>query len=132
MLVIASFASGCGQACTVAGCYERVSVALEPAVGSTYDVELVLDGVAGGFTCTEFQAGEWQSTSESGSAVVISCQAEGFDLEGAPASVEISVTAQDGSWTGSVDESPTYTTYEPNGPGCGPGCDRGELTVLKQ
>ena len=130
-LVTLPFASGCGYDCNHVGCIAGIKVALEPSVSSTYDVELVLDGAAAAFTCIKTVNG-WQQVGDSvGGALLFGCDGFGFHLDETPETVGISVTAQDGSWTGSVDESPTYTTFQPNGPGCGPGCPVAEVTVLK-
>jgi hypothetical protein len=104
---------------------------LAPEVGSSYDIDLVLDGVPAAFSCTESDGG-WSVTNLTGSAPVVDCGADGFHLEGTPESVEISVNAQDGSWRGAVNESPTYDRYYPNGPRCDSGCQVAELTVPKQ
>jgi hypothetical protein len=136
-LATVPFASGCvGQDCGAAGCFDRVHVILEPEVGATYDVDLALDGVVGGFTCTESE-GRWSLTNPTGSVnptgsmPALGCWADGFYFEETPESVQISVDAQDGSWTGSVNESPNYHVFFPNGPECGGGCETAKLTVLK-
>jgi len=56
-LVTVPFASGCGYDCTVMGCFAGIEVALVPSVSSTYDVELVLDGVVDAFTCSKTENG---------------------------------------------------------------------------
>lgn len=133
-LVAVALASGCEELiCSVAGCIAGVEVALVPEVSSTYDVELVLDGVAGALTCTKTQD-RWEPTDLTGSAPVAACDGRGFGLEATPESVEIEITAQDGSWTGSINESPNYEFFQPNGPECDGayGCKQAELTVPKQ
>ena len=64
------FAIACSdqtKACTEAGCFDGIRVVLEPDVGSAYDADLVLDGVAGSFTCTESNGGS-TLTNSAGSA----------------------------------------------------------------
>ena len=56
-LVTVPFASGCGYGCTDRGCVAGIEVALVPSVSSTYDVELVLDGVVDAFTCIKTEDG---------------------------------------------------------------------------
>lgn len=124
-------ATGCGsQTCTLIGCDDGVEVSLEPSVVSTYGVEIVVDGVAGSFTCTEVGGG-WSLDNEIGDVPLAyrGCSGDGFTVEGTPATLEISVTAQDGSWTGAVASNPTYQSTQPNGPGCGPICEIAEVTV---
>jgi len=56
-----------------------------------------------------------------------------IELDATPETLGISVAAQDGSWTGSISESPDYRFYQPNGAKCDGayGCDQAELTVPK-
>ena len=56
-LVTVPFASGCGYDCNHRGCSPGIEVALVPSVSSTYDVELVLDGVVDAFTCIKTEDG---------------------------------------------------------------------------
>jgi hypothetical protein len=111
---------GCGQDCSLVGCGDAVTVALVPGIDATYDVTLVLDGEAEAFTCTTAGT-SWVS--------VENCTGQGFLLRGAPESVEITVNAEDGSWNGSLSTSPTYRSYQPNGPGCTPTCRSASLTI---
>ena len=137
VFVLAFGVMGCGYDCGGVGCGPVLNVLLEPEVGTTYDVDLVLDDVVGAFTCTESD-GQWSRTDQAGSVPEGWCKADGFVFLGfgspwePPRSVEISVEAQDGSWTGSVNESPNYKLYYPNGPKCGGGCEGATLTVPKQ
>jgi hypothetical protein len=135
VFVLALGVVGCGYDCTTRGCLDVLSVSLEPEVGSTYDVDLVLDDVVGAFTCTESD-GQWSRSDLAGSVPEGECGAYGFDFPifgyddwELPSSVEISVEAQDGSWSGSVNESPNYTRYYPNGPKCDDGCRSAGLTI---
>jgi hypothetical protein len=103
ILVLALGVMGCGEDICARGCLSGLNVGLQPWVRSTYDVDLVLDGASGAFTC------EGHPTDQTGiGQVVVECGAPGFWIQATPESVEISVTAQDGSWTGSVKESPDY------------------------
>jgi hypothetical protein len=129
-LVTLPFASGCVYDCNHIGCMPGIEVALVPSVSSTYDVELVLDGVVDAFTCIKTEDG-WSVGDSTEGVLSFGCDGFGFRLDATPETLGISVAAQDGSWTGSVDESPTYTTFQPNGPGCGPGCPVAEVTVPK-
>jgi hypothetical protein len=130
-LVTVPFASGCALECNAIGCIAGIEVSLEPSVSSTYDVELVLDGVVDAFTCIKTEDG-WSVGDLTGGALRFGCDGFGFELEATPETVGISVAAQDGSWTGSINESPDYRLYQPNGPKCGGGCDQAELTVPKE
>jgi hypothetical protein len=138
VFVLALGVMGCSYDCTAMGCSDHLIVSLEPWVGTTYDVDLVLDDVVGAFTCTESD-GQWSRTDLAGSVPEGWCGADGFHFQGyddweLPSSVEISVEAQDGSWTGSVNESPNYEFYHPNGARCDGayGCERATLIVPKQ
>ena len=128
-LVTVPFASGCGYDCTHMGCFAGVEVSLVPSVSSTYDVELVLDGVVDTFTCIKTEDGWSVGDSTEG----VECDGSGFRLYATPETLGISVAAQDGSWTGSISESPDYRFYQPNGAKCDGayGCDQAELTVTK-
>ena len=66
VLVLTFGALGCSYDCTAMGCSDIVRVSLEPEVGTTYDVDVVLDGVVGAFTCTESD-GRWSRTDPTGS-----------------------------------------------------------------
>jgi len=101
---------GCGEGDTCArGCLDGLMVRLDPWVSSTYDVDLVLDGARGEFTCEGPGSGWTGLTNQTGiGQTVVECGAPGFEIQATPESVEISVTAQDGSWNGSVKESPDY------------------------
>ena len=132
-LVTVPFASGCGYDCTVMGCFAGIEVALVPSVSSTYDVELVLDGVVDAFTCIKTEDGWSVGDSTEGVLSFFGCDGFGFRLHATPETLGISVAAQDGSWTGSISESPDYRFYQPNGAKCDGayGCDQAELTVPK-
>jgi hypothetical protein len=131
-LVTVPFASGCGYDCTVMGCFAGIEVALVPSVSSTYDVELVLDGVVDAFTCIKTEDG-WSVGDSTEGVLSFGCDGFGFRLDATPETLGISVAAQDGSWTGSISESPDYRFYQPNGAKCDGayGCDQAELTVPK-
>ena len=103
MPVVGCVESQCAAACPEFTLVGHVVVDMDPWVRSTYDVDLVLDGASGAFTC------EGGLTNQTGiGQTVVECGSWGFWIGATPESVEISVTAQDGSWTGSVKESPNY------------------------
>lgn len=117
---------GCGEdTCTAAcaGYLGSLQVSLNPNVSSTYDVDLVLDGARGAFTCEgsglDYSDSGWAGpTKQIGIAqTVVECRGREFWINATPESVEISVTARDGSWTGSVKESLDYTEGGPRCPG---------------
>ena len=105
-------AMGCGEDQCAAGClWAHVNVRLDPPVPSSYDVDLVLDGVSGAFSCERPDLSGWTAMNKTGSGQTVAwCDGESFWIQATPESVEISVTAQDGSWIGSVKESPEYET----------------------
>jgi len=118
-LGVMALAMGCGEDgddCGVRclGDLGNVQVRFQPwAPFATDDVDLLLDGASGAFTCEWFEgAGGWTQlslTDQTGSAqTVVNCDSRGFWIKGTPASVETSVTAWDGSWTGSVKANPDY------------------------
>ncbi len=72
-----------------------------PSVSSTYDVELVLDGVVDAFTCIKTEDG-WSVGDSTEGVLSFGCDGFGFRLDATPETVGISVAAQDGSWTGSI------------------------------
>ena len=129
-LVTLPFASGC-NACNHIGCWDHVEVDLVPEITATYDVSLVLDGEAGAFTCESNGGVDWVVRDVVGSAASVhsGCSGLGFWLGATPESVEITVAAQDGSWSGSANLSPTYQTHKPNGPDCPPSCRVARLTI---
>jgi len=115
-------AIGCGDG-DCAGCwgFPNVSVRLVPPVSSTYDVDLVFDGASGAFTCEGSDLSRWKVTNRTGVAqAVVECSGWGFEINTPPESVEISVAAQDGSWTGSVKERPNYERMTVCGALCPP------------
>ena len=129
---------GCGQDCGQAGCTDGVRVGLMPEIEVTYDVTLVLDGEAEAFTCVrdyDDPREVWTPQPPPLSYDII-CDGKGFTRElGAngigpvPESVEITVSAEDGSWNGSLNASPTYQAVQPNGPDCPPTCRFARLTM---
>ena len=119
VLVLALGAMGCSGGDTCArGCLDGLVVRLDPGVSSAYDVDLVLDGADGAFSCEGSDLSGWRGpTNQTGIAqIVVECWGSEFWIKAVPESVEVSVTAQDGSWTGSVKESPDYQR-EPRCPG---------------
>jgi hypothetical protein len=106
-----------------------------PELSATYDVTLLLDGEAGAFTCEfEDDGGSEVERDVVGSAESLhwGCRRGGFWLEATPESVEITVNAQDGSWSGSASLSPTYQTHQPNGPDCEPTCRVASVTIANE
>jgi len=97
----------------------------------------VIDGTTGAFTCFIDQDG-WQVSDVTSEVPVephsgLDCDGDGFELldpvEPPPQSVRITVTAQDGSWTGSNSEDPQFEARRINGPGCEPVCYYATLTI---
>jgi len=130
VLTLGALCVGCrDRVCTLIGCSDHVRVVLQPAVGTTYDVDLVVDGVEGSFTCTALGTGGWRPTDVSRAALSGGCTGDGFEILGTPESVEAVVSAQDGSWLGSLTDTPNYETIQPNGPDCPPTCRVAELMV---
>jgi hypothetical protein len=126
--------AGCGQDCSLIGCFESFSVQLEPAVSSTYDVEVEVDGARGAFTCELSSQSRWRITDVVGEASFDSCDGSGLYFgSGVPQYLAVSVVARDGTWTGSASGEPTIENYYPNGPDCDPfPCQRAKFTVPQQ
>jgi hypothetical protein len=126
--VIGCGESTCARACNVA----NVRVNLDPWVTSTYDVDLVLERDSGSFTCEGSGSGWTGLTNQIGiGQVVVECGGWGFSIQATPESMEISVTAQDGSWSGSVRESPDYRRL-PRCPGESELCPPLAVVTLEQ
>jgi len=133
---LAVLSLGCGQDCTLAGCSDALGVLLVPEIEVTYDVELVLDGDAEAFTCVRYnddpregwapQPPPLGETSCNGKAFTRWFLGSGCTM---PESVEITVSAEDESWNGSLTASPTYEVRYPNGPDCPGVCCVAQLTV---
>ena len=129
---LAVLSLGCGQDCTLAGCSDALGVLLVPEIEVTYDVELVLDGDAEAFTCVRYNDDPNEGWAPQPSLFFdILCNGNGFTLVlgTAPESVQITVSAEDGSWNGSLTASPTYELRYPNGPDCPGVCRAAQLTV---
>jgi hypothetical protein len=134
-------AMGCGEDQCAAACpgrgrliEARLDIRMDPGVKSPYEADLVLDGATGAFTCGSYMAGGYAvslptNRTGSGESVYSECSGLGFTIVGTPASVEISINAQDGSWTGSVEESPNYERVTVCGTLCPP---RAVVSVPKQ
>ena len=126
---------GCGQACGAVGCVDEVRVLLVPEIEVTYDVDLVLDGDTEAFTCVRYYDDPWEGWSpEPALPDYNSCNGKAFTLwldsgGTVPESVEITVSAEDGSWNGSLTASPTYRVTYPNGPDCPGVCRAADLTM---
>jgi len=121
---------GCAYECNAGGCPSELQVALNPPVLGSYDVRLVLDGEEASFSCVSEEAsGQWRAASMVGVRVYF-CDGAGFDiLDGPDASLEISVEAQDGTFSGSTSGAPSYETFNRDGdPRCG-SCRTADLTV---
>jgi hypothetical protein len=130
-LVLSLQLAGCGQSCTLIGCVESLSVQLEPAASSSYDVEVEVDGVRGTFTCELGSQSRWNITNQIGADWFRSCDGAGLYFGwGIPQVVAISIVAQDGTWIGSASGAPTIENYYPNGPDCDPfPCQRAKFAV---
>jgi hypothetical protein len=103
VFVLALTVFGCGEDTCAAGCLDGLWVELEPGLSSSYDVDLLLDGADGAFSC------EGSPTNQTGvGQLVVECGVSAFRIQAAPESLEVSVVAQDGSWTGSLNENPEY------------------------
>ena len=125
----------CGARCL--GDLGNVQVRFKPWMPFlTYDVDLVLDGASGAFTCEWFEgAGGWTPrslTDQTGSGqTVVNCDSGGFRIRGTPESVEISASARDDSWTGSAKANPDYVRVT-RCPGGSELCPPFALVVVEQ
>lgn len=129
ILLAPVLATGCEPTtCTQIACFNGVDVVLAPAVATTYDADLVVDGVTGGFTCALLDGG-WEFMNLRGNVPVLWCTGGGFLIEGTPSLVVVSIRAQDESWVAAISAEPSYENFQPNGPGCPPVCQVAELTV---
>jgi len=108
--VLALGAMGCGESTCARACnLANVVVDFDPWVASTYDVDLVLDGAGGAFTCEGSPSGWLGPRNQTGiGQTVIDCGPSGFGIQATPESVELSVTARDGGWIGSTQANPSY------------------------
>lgn len=122
--------SQCAAACAYYGDEEgHIFVQMVPSVTSTYDVDFDLDGAAGAFTCERVEGG-WAATSQTGSGKALDdCAGHTFTIFATPDTLEISVNAQDGSWTGSLQTSPVYERPNVCGTACAPVAT---VTIAKQ
>lgn len=120
----------CGARCL--GDHTNLRVDLQPLVVGGYDVDLVLDGASGAFTCGGFGVSWTGLTHQTGVGNTVSnCWGLEFWIKAAPESVEISVTAHDGNWTGSVTDNPDYVR-NPRCPGGTELCPPFALVVVEQ
>ena len=133
---LAVLSLGCVQDCPQAGCDDSVRVGLVPEIEVAYDVALVLDGAAEAFTCVRYYDDlreEWLWRPQPPLPHHSLCSGEEFELwfvyRAPPESVEITLSAEDGSWNGSLTASPTYQVVQPNGPDCPPTCHQAGLTI---
>lgn len=110
MCVLALTVFGCVEDTCAAGCLDGLWVELEPDLSSSYDVDLLLDGADGAFSCGGSDLSGWRGpTNQTGvGQLVVECGVSAFWIQAAPESLEVSVVAQDGSWTGSLNENPEY------------------------
>jgi hypothetical protein len=131
---LAILGTGCGDdlLCTAKGCVDHLQVILEPELDATYHASFTLDGVDGSFTCTWDPIGNrWRLSDVAGPVDLLGCDGSGFLLwHTRPASVEISVTSEDGDWNGFAEAHPSYEIFYANGPRCGPPmCEMADVTV---
>jgi hypothetical protein len=80
---------GCGESTCARGCnVANVMVDFNPWVRSRYDVDLVLDGAGGAFSCERSRSGWTGLTSQTGiGQTVVDCGAPGFEIQATPESV---------------------------------------------
>ena len=125
-----TLAFGCSFECSAVGCPSELQIRLEPEVFASYDVRLVLDSERASFTCAFDETDGYWATTMAAGVRVEHCDGRGFELNEGPASVEISVEAQDGSFDGFTSEAPSYETYNTDAdPRCG-SCRVADVTVI--
>jgi len=138
MCVLTLGAVGCVESECAAGCYYQgdeeahIDVQMDPPVPSDYHVDLDVGGVVGAFVCERPDAGGWRLSpgSQTGSGQAVDgCTGAGFTIIAGPDFIEISISAQDGSWTGSVMASPVYERHSVCGTLCAPGA---EVIITRQ
>ncbi|MFW2389333.1 MAG: hypothetical protein ACN4G0_13420 [Polyangiales bacterium] len=113
-----------------------MTVEMRPALTSTYDAAVVLDDKAATFTCEMRRDGGWSVTAEVNHLSIGWCSASELtvlarDGDSRYDSVDVRISAQDGSWEGSATAVSSYYTNYPNGPKCGPGCSAARIVVLQ-
>jgi hypothetical protein len=134
-----------GGACTTAGCGPSTEVRLTPESGvlanGTYLVTVDLDGdeIACSFTLPDDlpesgEAGYAECAGDSEILAVLQPNAGANNvvvelyIDAAPQQLGLAVTRDNRSLL-SRQLQPTYTTFYPNGPECGPGCPQADLNL---
>lgn len=129
LLVAAGCSGSSGSSCTLLGCTDQLTVKLGPPVVVPYGIHVTLDNVESVLLCDAHGA-----HAQSGSAVIVECDATRFSIQGAPVKAEIHVltSAADGGHTDDINATftPTYLTSQPNGPACQPTCRQATVTLL--
>ena len=117
--LIASLSAGCSsnpaseeRVCTLIGCNSGLNIALAGAADGPFRIEATDGTAVHEFDCP---AGA-------------RCERISFD-EFQPESVTVRVIAAGD--TATTTSRPTYTTVQPNGPGCPPSCRQATVTVRK-
>ena len=130
---LAIFGTGCGDgvSCSAMGCNDELQVILQPELDATYHASFTLDGAVGSFTCAwDPTSDHWRPSDVVGPVDLWDCDGSGFLLWGAPTSVEISVTSEDGDRSGFTEADPSYEMFYANGPSCGPPiCETADVAV---
>lgn len=138
---LAALAAGCSgdKECTLVGCSDGFSVTALASEGlrdGSYEVQLMLDGEAvtcshpqlvaapqSSGTCTAAGVRSDLLIHNGGAPETESANALAIDIPGTPSQVELRVL-HDGQLIGEASYAPTYEALMPNGPECGPLCNR--------
>ena len=138
--VLTMMASGCSGDCSL-GCWDgRVTVEMQPPLSqgnaSSYHAEVALNEDRTTFTCRP-SGGDSGSevVDQSGDLYIVYCSPWEFRVRSEGGvntyeSVEVRVSAHDGSWEGSTTAEPIYYTDNLTPPQCGP-CTAARITVLQ-
>ncbi len=142
LLAVAALAMGCEtietKACTLIGCESGLTVALQAATwpSGSWRVEAKVGDETRSCTVTIPLPSDGQAVcagalrlGTSGSALVAAQQSlSSVHLPDTPTAVTLTVL-RDGSVLASKTFSPSYTSSEPNGPGCGPTCTQANAAL---
>ena len=138
--VLTMVAAGCSQECSL-GCWDgNVTVEMQPWLSlessPSYSANVALNEDRTTFTCRPGRADwGWEVVDQSGDLYIVYCSRSEFRVRSEGGvnsyeSVEVRVSAHDGSWEGSTTADPSYHTTYPNGPEFGP-CTAARITVLQ-
>jgi hypothetical protein len=118
-----------GQACTLIGCDDELSVHASAALGWSFGVEIALDGQTISVECNLADDVVRMPGNVTGGTLSVDCVPDGIIVRELPEQLTVRFLDEDGTVLGEGALSPDYEERYPNGEECGAACEQGEAVV---